>query len=296
MLASHRRADLSPDSFLESHAVTQRSLRIEIERTANLVVDDRFTRVLPSPWRTSFLVIVLEGRLFWDEGGRGRWLEPGDLACAADRRTVGMRREGASYRAITIEWQGGACAEVLRQRRVPAHDSLVALRSLAARFVGEVEGAHVERETLAALAGWLPLRVVATGEQSELPSPQMVMLSRELDRVFSNLSCSPMMVDLEQALGLCSRQLHRLMALLHARFGIDAPGFREALHRRRVTVGASLLTAPDATCARVAQVLGYRSPSAMSRAFSEAGLPAPSSIPLLARTPREQRVDVMPAA
>ncbi|MGZ3477709.1 MAG: hypothetical protein ACXWUG_30850, partial [Polyangiales bacterium] len=48
--------------------------------------------------------------------------------------------------------------------------------------------------------------------------------------------------------------------------------------RRRLMMGATLMTAPGATVEEVARAVGYASPTAFARALTQAGLPPPGEV------------------
>ncbi len=83
--------------------------------------------------------------------------------------------------------------------------------------------------------------------------------------------------QLANSLGMSMRQVGRDAKELSTAFGIGG-GYRDALLVLRLRQAVLLLSAPDATVADVARIVGYGSPIAMARAFRDADLPAPSVI------------------
>jgi AraC-like DNA-binding protein len=79
------------------------------------------------------------------------------------------------------------------------------------------------------------------------------------------------------SLGMSMRQVGRDAKELVATFGLGS-GYREALLTLRLRVAALMLSAPEATVAEVARLVGYGSPIAMARAFRDARLPSPSAV------------------
>lgn len=79
-------------------------------------------------------------------------------------------------------------------------------------------------------------------------------------------------------LGLSTRQLNRLIADYNERYGFNAGGWIDTRNRRRLMFGATFMTVPGATAKDVAQLVGYQSASAFTRALKSAGLPPPSTI------------------
>ncbi len=121
--------------------------------------------------------------------------------------------------------------------------------------------------------------------------PRARELTDALDGLLSNLGEQPMIRDLCARLEVSERQLNRLVREYNAAYGFNATGWIDTRNRRRLLLGATFMTVAGATAAYVARVVGYRSPTAFSRALRRAGLPAPSEIAAeLERLGRETRV------
>ena len=83
--------------------------------------------------------------------------------------------------------------------------------------------------------------------------------------------------QLAASLGMSMRQVGRDAKQMAKEFGLGS-GYRDSLLVLRLRVAVLLLSAPGATIADVAAVVGYGSAIAMARAFRDAKLPAPTAI------------------
>jgi hypothetical protein len=290
LVSSHRCTRLPRlGAGLESHALAHPRFRLDVTRHENVVFDDR---LLPSGVEAAgredrpTLVAVLEGRLRLERAGMVRWLGPGDFAMLPDRHGLLRRFEGSRFVGVSLEWDpgtlgppvawagaAGRLSETSRMRLRRAADAIAdpSLDSdgAPARFASVLAALRDEGLPLSDL----PPECVA----EPLPSHDRV-LSEALDRSLSELSMRPMLVDLERATGLSSRQILRLVAAFHERYGFEARGWRAALGRRRLLVGVALMTAPGAKTKVVAATMGYGSSTAFGRALANSNLPAPTAV------------------
>jgi AraC-like DNA-binding protein len=83
--------------------------------------------------------------------------------------------------------------------------------------------------------------------------------------------------QLANSLNMSMRQVGRDAKEMAATFGFGS-GYRDSLLVLRLRVAALLLSAPAATVADVATIVGYGSAIAMARAFRDAKLPPPSAV------------------
>jgi AraC-like DNA-binding protein len=95
--------------------------------------------------------------------------------------------------------------------------------------------------------------------------------------LYSTYGATTSLKQLASSLGMSMRQVGRDAKELANAFGI-AGGYRDALLMLRLRVAALLLSAPEATVADVAKLVGYGSPIALARAFRDAKLPPPSAV------------------
>ncbi|HEX5059747.1 MAG TPA: AraC family transcriptional regulator [Kofleriaceae bacterium] len=98
-----------------------------------------------------------------------------------------------------------------------------------------------------------------------------------LEPLYSTYGATTSLKQLASSLGMSMRQVGRDAKELSAAFGIGG-GYRDALLMVRLRAAVLLLSAPEATVADVAKVVGYGSPIALARAFRDAKLPSPSVV------------------
>ena len=95
--------------------------------------------------------------------------------------------------------------------------------------------------------------------------------------LYSTYGATTSLKQLAGSLGMSMRQVGRDAKELSTAFGFGT-GYRDALLTLRLRVAVLLLSAPEATVAEVARLVGYGSAIALARAFRDAKLPAPSAI------------------
>ena len=288
MLVSHRRS-VAPalGAVVETRSLLHPSFRLDVTQHERVVHDERLHRTLACrrpDLERSWLLAVLEGRMRVEGAGVARWLGPGDVVLARDRAGLLVRQEGEPFVAVSVAWRDDTLTRGLhggaRLARLRGAD-LAGLGQAAASVGPDLTagaGREALRGALAHLRSVVPFDVDAPSAWWEEAPPQATVLSRALDRMLSNLSRQPMMVDLEHEVGVSSRQLQRLVARFNAHYGFDERGWRDTLMRRRMLVGCCLMTVPGATTELVASALGYGSATAFCRAFAESRLPSPMNI------------------
>jgi hypothetical protein len=270
-----------------THAVVHASYRVHVVQNRAVVCDDAI--FLPSLARVGrvsrpVLTVVVAGRARVRIGSFDRWLEAGDMVLLPSK-DVSMRQEGTPFESVALEWDpgtlGGAPSETEHAKLAPG--DLAPLVALARDLAGCAEPAaamHHTAELIARLrACGAPLDRVGAGALVE-PVPESTRrLSGALDAALSDLAGAPMLVDLGGALGLSPRQLNRVVAAFNARYGYNSLGWRDTRNRRRLLVGASMMTAPGARTDGVARRMGYASPTGFCHALAEAGMPSPGTMP-----------------
>jgi hypothetical protein len=298
MFTSHRCTGVTRlGALLESHALVHARFRLDITCNRNVVSDERlwlraFAR--KGHMHRSVLAIVFEGRAWLEHEGRRLPLDAGGMAILPNKVGVSVRREGARFLGAMLEWDPGTLGDRAPAARPMGHLSLPdlhALRALVEAVTARPRSDGEARELFVAILDALrgvgvPLDAPgATTLVEEEPQGPWEALRTALDRSLSDLHSRPMIVDLESALGASPRHIQRMVSSFHARYGFDAGGWRDALHRRRMLVGTALMTAPGATTEIVARAIGYGSPTAFCHAMAGANLPAPSAVPLVACEP-----------
>ncbi|HEY1694244.1 MAG TPA: AraC family transcriptional regulator [Polyangiaceae bacterium] len=289
MIVSRRRTALPElHASLATHALVHSAFRLHVVRNQGVVSEDRLSlRAFERKGHLGrpVLTVVLAGRARLECGGAARWLEPGDVSLAPYKDAIVMRQDGPRFESLALEWEPGtlgARPATWETARLP-----VGFYEQLRRLVDAVTDASADTALAAARfaaivsllrASGAPLGDVPPCALVEDVPEHMGTLSSALDGTLSNLAESPMMVDLDQALGVTPRHLQRLVTAFHERYGFNAGGWRDALNRRRLLIGASMMTARGATTERVALAMGYGSATAFCRALSQAHLPSPSAV------------------
>jgi AraC-like DNA-binding protein len=132
------------------------------------------------------------------------------------------------------------------------------------------------RELISALAAAGVTDDIAATLCSEEPEPFRRLWSA-LEPLYQRNGATTSIKQIAASLGMSMRQVGRDAKELVATFGLGN-GYREALLTLRLRVAALMLSAPEATVAEVARLVGYGSPIAMARAFRDARLPSPSAV------------------
>jgi AraC-like DNA-binding protein len=283
------------NASLATHALVHSAFRLHIVRNRGIVSEDRLSlRAFERKGHLGrpVLTVVLEGRARLDCEGRSVWLEPGDVSVLPHKDAVVMRQDGSRFESLAIEWEPGTLGARPRgwQTSKLPRGALERLRS----HVCAVSDAGPDADTRASSARFAiivallrsfgaPFERVEPGALVDDVPQHMAALSQALDGTLSRLAEGPSMLDLDRALGVTPRHLQRLVASFHERYGFNATTWRDALNRRRLLFGASMMTAGGSTTERVALAMGYGSATAFCRALAQAGLPSPSAVPRIVR-------------
>ena len=227
------------------------------------------------------MTVLLEGEARLSAYGDHHWLAPGDVVVVEGRNAIQMRQAGERYASFALEWEpgwlGDPSARITRARLdARAVDEARAIWS-ALRASGD-DAERLVEGVLAIGHGVGACTKKTRDELREDAPPRAQKLTETLDRVLSRLDEQPMMRDLCEEIGVSPRQLNRIVRDYNATYAFNAGGWIDTRNRRRLLFGATFMTAPHATAAYVAGVVGYRSPTAFARALRRAGLPAPSEI------------------
>lgn len=119
--------------------------------------------------------------------------------------------------------------------------------------------------------------------------PHIERLWTALAPYYAKQATATTLLHVRRQLGLSLRQLQRDMTELIRTFGLLGDGFRETQRLLRLRSAVLWVSAPEATLSEIAAHVGYGSVDAMTRAFREAKLPAPSVLRDLVRYPDTQR-------
>jgi AraC-like DNA-binding protein len=271
-----------------TYAVVHSRYRVHVVVRRNVVCDDAlFLRGFGRKGASGrpVLTALLGGRARIRAFDQERWLVPGDLTLVSHKSAIEMRQE-PPYVAVAIEWDPGALGaprpEGFSALRASA-PTLDALRAFAGSLPDnrgdEAAAARGLAGVLMALrADGVPFAVEHPDELREPIPEQTRTLSRTLDELYSSITDRPMIVDLDGALGLSSRQVNRIVSAFNERFGFNAGGWRDTRNRWRLFLGVMLMTAPGASAEKISLAVGYSSTATFTRALSNAALPVPSAI------------------
>ncbi len=292
MIVSHRRTALEArGAYLETHALVHTTYRVHVVRNDRVVSEDRlllraFDRkgALGRP----VVTVVLDGAARLEAYDRIEWLGVGRVSAIEAKGAVTMRqsRSGERYEALVIEWDPGSLAPA-RPHGFEVHalaaERLAVVRAAADALASPSIGAERAAAELCAVLDvlrevGLPFVARAPETLVEEVSPQSARLATALDDLLSDLRRRPMAVDLHQVLGLSLRQVNRLVLEFNRRYGFNAVGWRDTRGRRRLMIGATLMTTSGATVEEVARAVGYASATAFARAMARAGLPPPGEV------------------
>jgi AraC-like DNA-binding protein len=290
MLLSHREIVAARlGAGLATSAILHRTFRVHAVDNRAVVSEDRL--MLRAFERRGFVgrpcaTVLLEGRARISAYDRTLWIH-GPAAVLMDfKSAIAMRQEGPRYRSLVLEWDVPALGE----RPEPFADvSTPPLCSLSESLWSALRATREARAPVAveaALRQWIsalrdagaPLSIDARTPLHETVDEHTEQLSRALDHALSAMDDQPMVVDIAETLALSPRQLQRIVTAFHERYGFNSGTWQDTRSRRRVMMGAALMTVASASAEYVSKVVGYRSPQSFARALHMAGLPAPAQI------------------
>lgn len=286
LIRSVRRLAVDPlGAYLSTVAFIHPRHRVHFVDNARVISEDAlslraFDRVGATGRPTC--TVLLEGQARISAYGKHVRLRRGSVVVIAHKSAICMRQEGERYRSVVIEWDADTLA---RQPEAQVSEHTLDDTTLAV----------VDQQAIAASADEDPAKLLhaligelhKAGVPFDPPdrdklvhdvAPRFTELSQALDEVLSQGGVRPTTVDLEERMRLSTRQLNRLVESYHTTYGFNSEGWRDTVKRRRIMLGAALMTAPGATVIDVAQAIGFSSAEAFARALSEAGLPPPSEI------------------
>jgi AraC-like DNA-binding protein len=262
-------------AYLSNVALVHTQCRLHAVHNARVVNEDLLLErgfVRAGGVSRPVMTILLEGTARVSAYGEHHWLEAGDVLVVAAKQEVHMRQAGDSYAALAFEWSP-PFLDAPHARVVRSKLDVTAARAIWSEARDETS---------------IPMKVVGqlldlikkkpSGSLDERVPERAQDLTRALDEALSALAKQPMMGDLSERLGVSTRQLNRIVRDYNETYGFNATGWIDTRNRRRLLIGATLMTAPKATASYVARVVGYRSATAFARALGLASLPPPSEI------------------
>ncbi len=287
MLLSVRRVTVPEiDAAVATTALVHTGYRVHVIHNQRVVCDDDL--FLPSMARIGrisrpVLTVIIAGRARIRAHGYERWLDAGDVVLLPVK-AVSMRQEGSPFRSIAIEWDSGTLgATAIATPETHRLDSVAFARiSSLAETLETCTNAATASLVLADIVSLLraqgaPFTRAGAKDLVEPVADPVVRLGRALDVVLSRLAQAPALVDLDTALGLSVRHMNRVITQFNRRYGFNSLGWRDTRNRRRLLVGATMMTAPGARTELVARAMGYSSPTGFCHALGLAGLPSPGA-------------------
>lgn len=282
-LAVHQRfASVRHGLVAEVFSLRRPELVLRSTDYPGVIVDERvLTRAFPPVGRVTrpIVYVPLRGRMSLELDGAKVVVLPGQALIAHEQAHVVPRCEDTHF--LDLEWEPGFAGSerpgttVVRQVALDRAKTLAARLALpdAARQSDDLDLAFDLFRSLGAPLGELRASALA-GE----PSTNDRSLARAIEEQLRNLREQPMTSDFAARTGLSPRQLQRTIAAFHERYGFNAGTWRDTRNRWRVQIAAVLFSHEDATTQGVAEEVGYRSATALARAFALAGLPTPMEL------------------
>jgi AraC-like DNA-binding protein len=173
----------------------------------------------------------------------------------------------------------------VRPKDVPFTVALDAGAWAAARHVREASRRRDDRQLSIAIAtlvralGALSLVNPGLADVVARPTPKpFQILWRAVGPIVERLELRPTVKEVSATTGASSREVDRFVRAFVSSFGLVGGSWRQASLHWRLKLALLFLSADGATIAEIAHAVGYGSADAMTRAFRDAGLPAPSVI------------------
>ncbi len=236
----------------------------------------------------------VSGRSFVRFGsGRRVTIEPGDGVFCQGRSAFRSRAESTDAPAISIniDWDAdyfGAGAPASPSRfslgsKAGLSERVDALRTEIARAWEHAALAPSLAASVSDLlaflrASGLAVPVVRPADLETSFDADVQRASRAFDRAFSQTRDLPMLIDVEASLGLSARTIQRAMPRVVRAWGRAPVTFRELRTQVQLGRGCLLMSHPQATTERVADLLGFSTANALCRSFAKSGLPSPGRV------------------
>lgn len=266
---------------LRTSMIFERAVRGTVVHREDLAFDTRFAAAASGkPEPVGHLFLLLAGSLVTDRGER--LAGPVAFMLADDE----WERRGKHSRTFRTE---GPVVQVAQLRIAKEHVRIpigldagaVALTpavwdATAAMLASEPDAARLARMIDSLAAANVVTGAMVTTVQVEEPE-RFRRLWGALQPLYETYGATTSLKQLASSLDMSMRQVGRDAKDLSAAFGIGG-GYRDALLVLRLRTAVLMLSAPGATVADVAKLVGYGSPIAMARAFRDAKLPSPSAI------------------
>lgn len=289
MLQLHREYHHAPFGVrMGEHGLLHSQFRIQIKDRDGFAKDDALLNPMVRPSLDGHtLLIQLIGASQFYAAGKTLDLHPGDFVLCPYDALEGYAHQGRQ-RVLIIEWRSGSLGTTpLRPLVGPLRLSQTAVDRLQG-WAGRIASRRCPDDELAACAAGILGILRGEGLPFDPWSPSDLMesvplpirrLSAALDTTISALSDRPGMFELESLLGWSRQHISHVTSTFQKRYWLSSGGsWRNQSQAWRILVGSSLMSRPEARTEKVARLLGYGSPSALCRAFANAGLPSPGSL------------------
>jgi AraC-like DNA-binding protein len=268
---------------MRSTLLFERAVRGTVIRRESLSFDTKYAAAASGkPEAVGHLFLMFAGRWIGDNGetchGPAAFMLADDEIERQQQGTRTFRTDGERVDVVQLRIASAHIKAPIGMSHGPLAVPAVAWDAVAALVAHAPSGDAQHVATLLdafASAGVLDRALTQTviAEEPE----RFRRLWSALEPLYSTYGATTSLKQLASSLGMSMRQVGRDAKELSAAFGIGG-GYRDALLMLRLRVAVLLLSAPEATVAEVARLVGYGSPIAMARAFRDAKLPSPSVI------------------
>jgi AraC-like DNA-binding protein len=238
-------------------------------------------------WRV--VGLVREGEILVD--GTSRGLGPGAVVVGTDRtfvptpeRGVPVRTAGERFHIACLRLHPSLFLDPEPPQPERIERASAALVSAFERLGDRLDGGATPDEifdepladVIVALVndGIIVKDAIRERSPAKTSDPSTKRTSAAMFSVLFDLAARPMMVDLVGKAAVTERQMLRDIQKLQDDYDLLDRGWRDAVFRWRVTAAAVLLSS-KLPISEVARLAGYKSSTAMGRAFRDAGLPSP---------------------
>lgn len=180
-------------------------------------------------------------------------------------------------RFFEIDWAAETPVPVAPLGASPA---LVALADELARVPdeGHAQRSYLERLLSAMVALGAPVPPEVRALEAEGPTPRDLRLGAAVAEQFAHLVREATIPHFSEDAALSGRQLQRIVADFHRRYGLNATNWRDTRNRWRIQVAVVLLSVPSLSVADIAAEVGFSDATALARAFARWSLPSPSEL------------------
>jgi AraC-like DNA-binding protein len=285
VLIARGKKEIGAASLSWALAFGPRFWSVVVERRG-MVLDSRFTPASVDPARPrSCIYLLLHGTWVAHAEGAEKFDGPAaflvteeQLEGAAGVRPFTFAAKGDPFRAIEFHVHD-ADLRVAHDRsplRVTLSEAVWASAEEVVRL-SEHDDASFQK-TFSALVDGLAREILApkTFAPATRTSRAFTLLWGALRPMIERLYLTPTLQEVVEITGVSIRQMDRYIQSFVTTFGLVGERWRTTTLHLRLKLAVILLSADGASVGAVASAVGYGSSDAMSRAFRDAGLRAPS--------------------